>query len=824
MAKREQPDREAIQSRIDATRTDRMWWAPWLTIGVAVLVYVNSLPGDFVFDDKKIVGQADPRTGKWAPPPRLSEPAKWHLIWTTHYWQTEGEKPWEHRDLLYRPLTLQTYAINYVFGNGAWHFHAVNVALYGLVCLGIWQLGRRIFDSAVAATAGTLLFAVHPLHTEVVANLVGRSELLAGGFLTAALLCWHRDGQRPALRWAALGLLCAVGAVFSKESGLMLVPAAVLLDWWWRSKSPDGRRRPLWTSRLVRCYLPLLLIVMVYMLARYYACGERLRLPPIGALDNPLTEADAVGRILGPFKVLGKYLSLFVFPMTLSADYSFNSFPPPNSPFEPLAMLGIVAAIAGVVGAVASWRGKREWVLLLGLFAFPYLLVSNTVILIGTIFGERLFFWPSMPLCLLAGRLAERLFDRAGRGAGPGDRRRRMLKWAGVAALVVLAGRSMWRNFVWSGDHYLTLASRQVQPDSAKVRMGYAGYLHKEAGKAFDKGEVRSALDFMGQARPEFEEAVRIHPEYSQSWLGIAQTGGAFLPDWGYKLAKHKWWSENAVGPNGNLPPIDSLLDDGRKWAAELTDEQRALLEEAAALMQAYRQLFGDLNPQSESLYHLLRSVLDHGQFIELRIWSAQQALAVDPRLADSSRNSIQTLLENARDGAAVLQFGMLQLEAGRPDIAVPFLQRAVRSFPTGREMARLRDRGEWVLGPFPTPEEAAVAFGKALTTRGRMGQASEVFTGVLKNNYRNWRAHMHLGLLLIGENPDSACKHGRLAAEMAPNDLLAQAAYARILDKTGRYDEAIRQYQSLLKRGPELEFRTRLIKWRIEKLKRKAR
>src|SRR5512134_598848 len=139
-------------------RSVSLRWSIAAVVLAALATYANSLLNGFALDDEPIIlGNA-----------RVHQLADQAAIWLTPYWPEHGS-----RAGLYRPFAIFAYALQWMAGNGApWVFHLVSVLLHAAVCVLALLLLRRIFDSA-AALAGALIFAVHPLHTEAVANVVG---------------------------------------------------------------------------------------------------------------------------------------------------------------------------------------------------------------------------------------------------------------------------------------------------------------------------------------------------------------------------------------------------------------------------------------------------------------------------------------------------------------------------------------------------------------------------------------------------------------------------------------------------------------------------
>ena len=158
-----------------------------LSVSVALLataVYVNSLGNGFAYDDETILQNREV----------LHNLANVGELVTAEYW------PAMFHSALYRPLTLLSFAVDWAVWKGSpFGFHLVNVALHAFVAALVALLLLRLFPWW-AALAGGAVFAVHPVHTEAVANVVGRGELLVALFALTACLVYVRAVQRPRAR------------------------------------------------------------------------------------------------------------------------------------------------------------------------------------------------------------------------------------------------------------------------------------------------------------------------------------------------------------------------------------------------------------------------------------------------------------------------------------------------------------------------------------------------------------------------------------------------------------------------------------------------
>ena len=429
---------------------------------LSLAVYANSLPNGFTLDDLGIISHN----------PNVTQ-TQWTRIWVDNYWpSSEGPS-----DILYRPLTLATYLLQWATtGEQTWPFHAVNVLLHTLVSLMVTVLAWRLFRQRSIALLAGLLFAVHPLHTEVVANVVGRAELLAAFWSLAALLIFLPPTPllsappAPHSFWhGPLVALCLLLAMLSKETPIVMIGAFLGIDLWRWSHwpAPKPRLKNFLTRQVLRYHLWLWLVVAFYLTLRISTVGLAVPNHIIHPVVNPLIHATLLERLITPFLLLTKYLLLIVWPQVLSADYSAPSIMPTANLFHPLVLLGLLFLAAALYAVITYWKRFPQLAFLALGFVFSYLLVAN-YIRIGTIFGERLFYWPSVFVLIALAFLAVRLWQVL--TTGPTRPWFRYLTaTAGAAALVALSARTVVRNPDWQNNVQMALATAIANPSSAKA-------------------------------------------------------------------------------------------------------------------------------------------------------------------------------------------------------------------------------------------------------------------------------------------------------------------------------------------------------------------
>ena len=434
---------------------------PLLIFLSAVAVYLNSLGGEFVFDDTSIV-QNNPQI-------RSLGFANLKQIFGSHYWQTVAAQGG-----LYRPVVILSYAVNYAVGGlDPAGYHFVNVLLHAINSVLVVLVIEELFHDRRFSLWSGLLFALHPIRTEAVAYVAGRAETLAALFFLAAWWCCLKN---HAVLSAAAFLL----AVLSKESAFTLLAVLPLSDY--------AARRSGGLRALAR-YLPLALAAALALGARFLALGGLTPLY-INPSSNPLGEAGTAARLLTATHVLGKYVWLLVFPVPLSADYSFNQIPVLRQAADPafLIPLGMLLALAGA----AAWCFRRSPPLFFcaTFFAAAFSLTSNFFRPIGTIMAERLLYLPSLGFTCAVAYAAARA-------------RRRETAAAAAALLAMLyAGRTILRNADWS-DHYSVFSSAAVvSPNSGIVQANFAHALLYSRGDAARAAEHAQAAIHIEPADP----------------------------------------------------------------------------------------------------------------------------------------------------------------------------------------------------------------------------------------------------------------------------------------------------------------------------------
>ena len=424
-----------------------------LLCGLVLLVYSNSFSGGFVLDNRVLILE-DARVHQ------VSIDSLSNIVGHSYWWPVVESG-------LYRPVTTLSYLFNYaVLGNGnsPTGYHVVNLLLHMMNVLLVLALGLRLSRNLRLAGLVAAVWAVHPLATEAVTNIIGRADLLAAMGALAALYAHLRAreaaGSSAQLSWM-IGVMAATTiGVFSKENAVAIVAVAMLYD----IVILEGR---ISTTALVSGWVPFVLPLALMWYQRGAVLGETA-IAPVPFVDNPIAGAGFWQGRLTAMAVAARYLWLIVWPARLSADYSFSQIPLVSGTLHDWIAWTVVAAV--VAGIVWLWRMQRSVALALTAGLLMFLPVSNLAFPTGTIMAERLIYLPSL------GVIAAVV---TGLSAAANRLRVPVAAPIMVAVMVVALGLRTWiRNPDWDSEVSLWTAAVSVSPDSFKTHGALAEALY----------------------------------------------------------------------------------------------------------------------------------------------------------------------------------------------------------------------------------------------------------------------------------------------------------------------------------------------------------
>jgi protein O-mannosyl-transferase len=498
--------------------TPGTWWSNPLIVStiiavIAFIVYSNSLSNGFVLDDTLVITKNSFTTQGIKGINDIFS----HDTFEGFYGASSEEiKVAGGR---YRPLSLAFFAVIYqVFEANAFVFHLWNVLLFSICCAILYYVLRYVFDpvtgvsTAVFAGLTALLFAVHPVHTEVVNNIKSNDEILCLilSLISLFLAIKYMDTKRKSLGyWSGVMFFFACLAKENAAVFLVIIP----FTWYFRSQ---------FTKKKFISLMPLMISLgagfILYFIIRYSILGWSLGETSLDLINNPfikftgenwehVTFSEKLGMI---FLALGKYLLLLVFPVSLSTDY-YPRYIDVTTLGNPFALLSLFAYLAMAVYAIVKIWKKQFRVDVYGIvfFLVSLSIVSNLLFPIGTNLAERFLFTPSVGfLIAVSGLVLPLLFTQK-------------QKFPLIPALVVsivlllLAGRTFVRNFDFESNLKLMSKDIIVSEKSAKIQNALGALIAEEALHSKDHA---TKMKLSQEAMIHLNKALEIHPTYLEAF------------------------------------------------------------------------------------------------------------------------------------------------------------------------------------------------------------------------------------------------------------------------------------------------------------------
>lgn len=379
---------------------------------------------------------------------------------------------------LYRPLTLMSFAIEWALApHSPFIGHFFNVLWYSATVALIYLTLRRLIPESkrIMLLAIVILFTAHPIHTEVVANIKSRDEILSLFFVVLSLFLFATWYAKENLKIVIGAGLAFFAALLSKEGAITALAVFPLVGWTFFQKT-------LWSSLKSSAWA--LIAVVFFLLLRGWVL-RGLTEPAISMMDNPIVEAHGMVLIGTSLTILAKYIFLLVLPIKLVSDYSYNVIP--------LSSFGSIGSLTGLViyGALAIYAlyslSKRQLTgFFIASFLFSISLYSQIPKVIGTMMAERLLYMPSMWFVLgLTGIMTmiekskdSHLSQNSGRELSTSQKY--LLIFITFIA-ILFSIQTIKRNGDWASNFKLYQSDVAKSPNSVRLNDGSAEELYKAA-------------------------------------------------------------------------------------------------------------------------------------------------------------------------------------------------------------------------------------------------------------------------------------------------------------------------------------------------------
>uniref|UniRef100_A0A1I7YTP2 dolichyl-phosphate-mannose--protein mannosyltransferase n=1 Tax=Steinernema glaseri TaxID=37863 RepID=A0A1I7YTP2_9BILA len=727
-----------------------------LVFVVAFGTFLNSLGGGFVFDDNQaIVHNADVVGGS-----PLS------AVFQNDFWGSPMSHPGSHRS--YRPLTILSFRLNHFFGQlNPVGYHLANVLLHAVVSCLVLKLATRFCDTRGSRLFCALLFAVHPIHCESVANLVGRADLFAAFFsLLAFLLHEHLQKELPTV------LLSLIGLGF-KETAIAALPLVAA-----RALSASERRK---CARLIAWTGTLALL-------RLWLNG--FKSPEFSVADNPIAHhpspllcfdwsMDAIPPITSLLDHrLWTTIALYSAATVSLYKLVSPSRAPPSPPSRkrkrsPSPRYDLNANLIPSSGR-SSPAPQEEPVdyrisLAVSFLVLPFLPASNLFAYVGFVVAERVLYLPSVGFCLIVGMLYER--------SGP-------YKKAAFVVLLLLAARSLDRNRDWNDEERLYRSAVEINPAKAYSNLGnilsqkkrpseameaYAKALEHRPGMAdthYNLGVLHMEQKNLAGAIGSYQRAIQLRPSFASAYLNL----GICL--WNAERVQE---AETVFRECGrvdgsklkNLRVVESAKTGCRYNLGRLLVGRGRVEEAVEAFQEAVRQMPEWYEGHASLLNMLGEALLKKGRAEEAEKWYKKAMEASGTHVPAYLTLANLRMQQKNYEEAETLLHQALALNPRNPET----LLHLGRLLSLQDHWEAARDSFESVLNLHPNHPDALFGAANAYRQLGRPKKSEELYKALVvarpdATSLSNYGAILHLN-----EKYDEAEKVYRRALELKPED-----------------------------------------------------
>ena len=510
------------------------------------ILYANTLGNSYALDDKAVIwSNKFTQKGVAGMPEILKYDSMAGLFGTDT--NLEGGR--------YRPLSLLTFAIEIeIFGHEIpddyqtkdtyigcpFVQHLVNVLLYCCTLLLLFKVLKKLFrnyetkyEFLSIPFIATLLFAAHPLHTEIVANIKGRDEILAFLFSFAALdfalkfidLKTESGSKRQEIRSKAKGKSQNNSSLFSNNSSLIYI-LMVFVCMFLGAMAKETTvtflaiiplciyffREDVKLIKYTYILVPAILGVGLYFLCRYAAIGNSMGLEVTNLMNNPFFGMTTAQRYATIIFTLLLYLKLLVFPHPLTWDY----YPYHIETYEFSNIWVIISILIHLTLAVIAILGLKKK----SVFSFAILfyvitlsITSNLVFNIGAFMNERFIYFSLLGFCIIIAYFFSLIIPKIIKNV-------KIYKSSSIAiisiVLLLFSVKVISRNKDWYNSFSLFEHDVKISSESAKGNSSWASALYTKSEMAEAQQDTVLRNKYLLESIPFLEKSIEIYPKYEE--------------------------------------------------------------------------------------------------------------------------------------------------------------------------------------------------------------------------------------------------------------------------------------------------------------------
>jgi hypothetical protein len=417
----------------------------------------------------------------------------------------------------YRPLSIATFAVEQqLFGpnegeapqyNLAKIRHVVNVLLYILsVVLLLYFLRNFLFkEDALVSFIACLLFLIHPIHTEVVANIKSRDEIMSFLFIVLTFIAVFNYDKTKKIKYLIGGMVFYFLALLSKEYAIALLVFIPMLIYILNGGTIK--------NSLLKI-IPLLAVAIVYVYIRISAVGVGSTAEKTDLLDNPFFYATSAEVWATKIEILNHYLRLLFYPNPLSCDYSYNTISYKNFS-NGWVWVSIFIHLSLIVAAVKLFVKRNILSFAIVFYLLNLLMVSNLVFDIGATMGERLAYHSSLGFVLIIAIGVSWLLKKINTS------QMTIAIGSAIGCLIVIwcAVKDIERNAQWKDNPTLFLTDVKTVPNSILTNANAGKAYEDMAALPENKSRSRILID-SGIAYS--NKAVSLYPKFAGGYVDLA--------------------------------------------------------------------------------------------------------------------------------------------------------------------------------------------------------------------------------------------------------------------------------------------------------------
>ena len=479
----------ALKFEVFSIKNRFLWISATLIFVFSFLIYSNTINHDYALDDTGAIQQnLNVQKGLKGIPDIL----KMDL--------------WEQSEVrlgYYRPLSLITFAVEYEFFQFAPHVsHFNNVSLFAISCVVLFLVLQALLGNVhqFIPIAITLLFAAHPIHTEVVANIKSRDEILSFLFVFTSILFFILNLKKKKPVFLIMSFIAAYFGMLSKETaltGLLMIPVIYYLY----------SEEKLKLMKL----LPVIAAIGIFFIQKSIFIKNVII--PVDIINYPY---DQDFKLPTSVYLLVHGLKLLLFPIDLRYDYSYNLIPAVDFN-NPITFLGLLILIGGGLFALNRLMKKSILAVPLSMYFLSIAPGFAFTFLRGGIFAERFLYSAALGFLILLVLLLFNLLKRW-------SHRVKNIELYGIGVFTVLvtslyAIKTITRNLVWKDNYTLFSTDIKTGETSAQNQRHFA---EQTLVKALAEKDTIRKLELANVSLKAFEKSYAMHPRFAESYMKTA--------------------------------------------------------------------------------------------------------------------------------------------------------------------------------------------------------------------------------------------------------------------------------------------------------------